>query len=50
MSPVELDRRFREIAARVTPETILSETRALVELGIGPRAAFLILAKILEPR
>lgn len=45
-----LDHKFRQIAAAVTPETILSSTQALVKIGIGPRAAFLILCRILEER
>jgi hypothetical protein len=46
----ELDRRMREILANATPETALSSTAALVELGFGPQASFQMVEKIIQAR
>lgn len=41
---------MREILSNVTPETVLSSTRALMELGFSARVAFDILEKCITAR
>ena len=50
MDSIEKDRAVRAIFARVTPETILTETRALAELGFSTSQAFELLVTILTDR
>lgn len=40
--PLTLDREMRRILSAATPDTSLSATRELVELGFGPQQAFLL--------
>lgn len=46
MNGVELDRLFRECAARVTRDTILSEVRVLTDAGFPALAAFKMMSDI----
>lgn len=48
MTGAELDRRMREILLKATPETILSSTASLVELGFGPRQSFEMICKVID--
>ncbi len=50
MTGEELDREIRKVFQSVTPETVLSATARLVELGFGPHLAFTTLATVLEKR
>lgn len=50
MDSTEKDRVLRAIFARVTPETILTETLALAELGFATSQAFELLVTILADR
>ena len=50
MNGIELNRRIREILETVTPETILSSSMAITELGIGVFAAFHLVEAILRAR
>lgn len=48
MNGQELDRAVRAILARVTRETVLTETRNLVALGFGHSQAFVLLCAVLS--
>jgi hypothetical protein len=47
MTGFELDRRIREILLNARPETVLSSTAALCELGFGTWQSFLIVEKVI---
>lgn len=46
MTGEDLDKRMREILAAVTPETVLSSTSALVELGFSAHTSFSLVEKV----
>ncbi len=50
MTGVDLDQRLRKIFAAVTKETAFSSAAAVAELGFPPRAAFAMVAKVLEAK
>lgn len=50
MTGLDLDRAMRQILTAATPETILSSTRALADLGFGVRQSYDMIEKIILAR